>query len=152
MQLKRAYLIMLTTTLSFLFSKGQVVSYADSTKRDSTKFIKILAADTFRRIKQDSTGDLNLLIGHVQMKQENTLFYCDSAVQNILNNTIEAFGNIHINDGDTVHTYSQYLKYLGNTKIADLNGKVKLTDGKATLTTESLQYDVNAKIGTYLNN
>ena len=152
MQLKRAYLIMLTATLSFLFSKGQVINYADSTKKDSTKFIKILAADTFRRIKQDSTGDLNLLIGHVQMKQENTLFYCDSAVQNIRTNTIEAFGNIHVNDGDTVHVYSQYLKYLGNTKIADLNEKVKLTDGKATLTTESLQYDVNAKIGTYLNN
>ncbi|MFZ9743181.1 MAG: OstA-like protein [Chitinophagaceae bacterium] len=131
---------------------GQVYVYADSTKSDSTKFIKIIAADKFRRVKQDSAGDLNLLIGHVQLKQENTLFSCDSAVQNILTNTIEAFGNIHINDGDTVHTYSQYLKYLGNTKIADLTGKVKLTDGKATLTSEALQYDVNAKIGTYVNN
>jgi len=99
--------------------------YADSTKSDSTKFIKIIAADKFRRVKQDSAGDLNLLIGHVQLKQENTLFSCDSAVQNILTNTIEAFGNIHINDGDTVHTYSQYLKYLGNTKIADALAKEK---------------------------
>jgi len=152
MHSKRVYLVLLTTICCFLFTEGQVVGYADSTKPDSTKFIKIIAADKFRRIKQDSAGDLNLLIGHVQLKQENTFFYCDSAIQNMLSNTIEAFGNIHINDGDSVHTYSQYLKYLGNTKIADLSGKVKLTDGKAILTTESLQYDVNAKIGTYLNN
>ena len=124
----------------------------DSTKTDSTKFIKILAADKFRRVKQDSTGDLNVLVGRVQLKQENTLFYCDSAIQNIKINTIEAFGNIHINDADSIHTYSQYLKYMGDSKIANLNGKVKLTDGKATLSTEALQYDVNAKIGTYINN
>ena len=135
-----------------IFSDAQVMVYGDSTKTDSSKFIKILAADKFRRIKQDSTGNLNLLIGHVQLKQENTLFYCDSAVQNMMTNTIEAFNNIHIKDGDTINVYSQYLIYRGNLKIADLNGKVKLTDGKATLTTESLQYDVNAKIGTYLNN
>jgi len=30
---------------------------------DSTRFIQIIKADVFRRVKQDSTGDLNLLIG-----------------------------------------------------------------------------------------
>ena len=59
-----------------------------------------------------------------------TLFYCDSAVLNQAANTIEAFGNIHINDADSVHTYSQYLKYLGKEKIAYLKKKVKLTDRK----------------------
>jgi len=50
---------------------------------DSSRFIQIIKAEIFRRVKQDSTGDLNLLIGNVLMKQENTLFYCDSAVQNV---------------------------------------------------------------------
>lgn len=87
---------------------------------DSTRFIQIIKADVFRRVKQDSTGDLNLLIGNVVMKQDNTLFYCDSAAQNVKLNQLEAFGNIHINDADSVHTYSQYLKYKGDTRIAEL--------------------------------
>ena len=143
---------MLLAILLCGFSANAQLIINDSTKTDSSHFIKIVAADKFRRVKNDSTGDLNILIGHVQLKQEQTTFYCDSAIQNIKLNAIEAFGNIHINDADSIHTYSQYLKYMGDTKIADLNGQVKLTDGKATLTTESLQYDVNAKIGTYLNN
>lgn len=87
---------------------------------DSSRFIQIIKADVFRRVKQDSTGDLNLLIGNVVMKQDNTLFYCDSAAQNVKLNQLEAFGNIHINDADSVHTYSQYLKYKGDTRIAEL--------------------------------
>lgn len=152
MQYIKGALLFLFFSAGMQSSFTQVIVYGDSSKTDSSKFINILAADKFKRIKQDSTGNLNLLIGHVQLKQENTLFFCDSAVQNMLTNNIEAFGNIHIKDNDSVNVYANYLMYLGNMKIANLNGKVKLTDGKATLTTESLQYDVNAKIGTYLNN
>jgi hypothetical protein len=58
---------------------------------------------------------------------------------------------VHINDADSVHIYSQYLKYNGIEKKALLTTKVRLTDGKSTLTTENLTYDVNLKLGTYLN-
>jgi lipopolysaccharide export system protein LptA len=116
---------------------------------DSGRFVQIIKADIFRRIKQDSAGDLNVLVGKVVMKQNKTLIYCDSAIQNVKINQVEAFGNIHINDADSVHTYSQYLKYKGDIKIAELKKKVKMTDGKGVLTTEALEYDVNANIGTY---
>lgn len=149
--LKGLFLLLLFFLIA-IRSTAQMFQYGDSSKVDSSKFIKILASDTFKRITQDSTGHLNILIGHVQLKQGNTLFYCDSAVQNIMTNTMEAFQNIHIKDGDSINVYSQYLKYYGNIKLADLKGKVTLTDGKATLTTESLQYDIHAKLGTYLNN
>jgi lipopolysaccharide export system protein LptA len=88
----------------------------------------------------------------VLLQQGTTLFSCDSAVQNTTSNQIEAFGNVHINDADSVHTYSQYLKYLGNARMAYLQKKVKLTDGKGTLTTEELEYDMNSRIGSYRNN
>ena len=64
---------------------------------------------------------------------------------------VEAFGNVHINDNDSVHTYSQYLLYNLNTKIANLKTKVRLTDDKTNLYTEDLEYDVNQKIGIYRN-
>ncbi|MEN9599617.1 MAG: hypothetical protein RL596_1936, partial [Bacteroidota bacterium] len=88
--------------------------------------------------------------GNVRVQQGKTLFYTDSAVLNRQLNTLEAFGNVHINDADSIHTYAQYLKYLGKEKKAFLKTKVRLTDGKGTLTTEELEYDVNVKIGTYL--
>ena len=66
--------------------------------------------------------------------------------------TIEFFiFKAHINDNDSVHTYSQYLLYNLNTKIATLKKKVRLTDDKTNLYTEELEYDVNQKIGIYRN-
>ena len=127
------------------FAKSQTVPAGDST----LKLVEILNADKqgFKRI--DSTNELQFLIGHVQIRQEGTLFYCDSAVYNKSLKIIEAFGNVHINDHDSVHTYSQYLLYHVDTKIANLRKKVKLTDGKSSLYSEELQYDVNQKIGEY---
>ncbi len=149
---KQGFIVLIFSFLSWMNVVRAQEAVADSTTmQDSSRFIQIVKADIFRRIKQDSTGDLNILVGNVLMKQDNTLFYCDSAIQNVKINQLEAFGNIHINDADSVHTYSQYLKYNGNTRIAELKKKVKLTDGKGVLTTEALEYDVNAKIGTYLN-
>ena len=137
-------------TLTVFTAVGQS-NPIDTTKRDSSQYIQIIQSDVFSRVKQDSSKDLNILVGHVIMKQNNTLFYCDSAIQDTKLNQFEAFGNIHINDADSVHTYSQYIKYLGDTRIATLKKKVKLTDGKGVLTTENLEYDLNAKMGTYIN-
>lgn len=133
-------------------SFGQSPVPSMSTTPDSGRFVQIIKADVFRRVKRDTAGDLNILIGNVVLQQATTLIYCDSAAQNLLINQVEAFGNIHINDNDSVHAYSQYMKYMGDTKIAELKKKVKLTDGKGVLTTEALEYNVNTNIGTYLNN
>lgn len=123
----------------------------DTTHRDSAKIVRIIRADKLRVIDKD-TNKLNTLIGHVLIQQGNTLIECDSVVQNQILNQVEAFGNVHINDGDSVQTYSQYLKYLGDTKMAYLKKNVKLTDKKSVLTTNELEYDLNSGIGIYKNN
>ena len=64
---------------------------------------------------------------------------------------MEAFGNIEINQADTVHTYSQYLKYLGIEKMAYLKKNVKLTDKKGTLFTQDLDYNLETGIGNFHN-
>jgi lipopolysaccharide export system protein LptA len=101
----------------------------------------------FRKLN-DST-QLQILAGNVRLKQGKSLFECDSCVINNSSNTFEAWGRVHINDSDTAHTYSSHLLYLINKKIAFLDGGVRLTDGKGTLTTPDLEYDVNTKIGIY---
>ena len=64
-------------------------------------------------------------------------------------NTFEAWGNVHINDADTANIYASHLRYLINKKLAFLDGGVKLTDGKGTLTTPDLEYDMTTDIGIY---
>jgi lipopolysaccharide export system protein LptA len=133
----------------FLSSFAQAQeTVADSTSKEP---VQILRAKNFYWKRIDPVTELKILSGNVLLKQGTALFYCDSCVVNSTAHIFEAFGNVHINDHDTTNIYSDYLKYLTNTKIAYFNGHVKMSDGHATLTTSDLQYDVNTKIGTYTN-
>lgn len=118
--------------------------------KDSTREVHLIRSDILKFEKKDSV-ELQILVGNAMLRQENTFFNGDSIVMNKQKNIIEVFGNIHINDADSVNVYSQYLIYYGNTRIAHLKKNVKLSDGKATLTTETLEYDLNTKTGTYLD-
>jgi lipopolysaccharide export system protein LptA len=116
---------------------------------DTISVVNQIHSDRVRFQKIDSVTQLQMLAGHVFLTQDNTKFYCDSAVINKAQNILEAFGNVHINDADSIHTYAQYLIYHIDKKLAILKKKVSLTDGKGVLTTEELQYDTRAKTGVY---
>lgn len=146
--IKRLY----SKNLLFLFFTTfsiHIFSQAPITDTAKGKRLNIISADRehFQKIEGK---DFVSLAGNVHLKQEQTYFFCDSAVLNQAANTIEAFGNIHINDADSVQTYSQYLKYLGKEKIAYLRKNVKLTDSKSVLTTDELEYNTATRMGTYL--
>ena len=139
--------------IGFLLSCSLVAGAQRTTTTDTAAVgttLVILKADRYNYIKKDTANAFASLGGHVEVKQDKTLFYADSAVINLLNNTMEAFGNVHINDADSVHTYAQYMRYQGKERKAFLQKKVKLTDSKSTLTTDELEYDAAVKIGTYL--
>lgn len=142
-------LVLYCLITSQLYAQVRPITNPTGQVQDTGKIIRILRADRLTLVKLDSASERYILAGNVQLMQDNTLFYCDSAIKDESMNTIEAFGNIHINDADSVHTYAQYLKYLGDSKLATLRQKVRLTDGKGVLTTDELQYDINARIGSY---
>jgi len=133
----------------FLFILATVSGFAQRKQTDTVrngKTIIIISADRYNFQQIDSVQFVSL-VGHAVVQQEKTLFSADSIVLNQKLNTLEAVGNVHINDADSIHTYSQYLRYVGKEKKAYLNTNVKLTDGKATLTTNDLIYDVQLKNG-----
>lgn len=143
--LKRLFIAMLGLLASS-------VLYAQAPKKDTSrngKMIMIISADRENFQQIDSLTQVLSLVGKAKVQQEKTIFEADSIALNQLTNILEAFGNVHINDNDSIHTYSQYLKYVGKEKKAYLNKKVKLTDGKGVLTTEELVYDEQTKIGIY---
>src|SRR5689334_10290958 len=116
---------------------------------DTTKKVEILNAKKLHFLKTNDTTELQILVGDVKLRQAGTLFYCDSCVINNNIHLFEAFGHVHINDADTANAYSDYLRYLTDKRIAYLQKNVRLTDGKANLTTDNLEYDVDTKLGIY---
>lgn len=118
---------------------------------DTIREFEIIRGPSMRAIKIDSNTTLQTIAGGAIIQQGTTIFHSDSAVVNPITHIMEAFGNIEINQADTVHTYSQYLKYLGVEKIAYLKNKVKLTNKSGTLFTDDLDYNMQTGIGNFHN-
>lgn len=142
--------LILLASITCLYSNLLAQRLPSDSLAPEGKKIDILSALKYNYQKLDSINEFVSLVGNVIVKQDKVLFYADSAVLNRQLNILEAFGNVHINDADSIHTYAQYLKYLGKEKKAYLQKKVRLTDGEGTLTTDELEYDATVKIGTYL--
>lgn len=82
-------------------------------------------------------------------KQDYSTLTSDSAYFYPDQNLVDAFSHVVINQGDTVHIYSDKLNYNGNTKIAILTDHVMMVDKDATLTTNYFTYNTATRIGTY---
>ncbi|MGD2033934.1 MAG: OstA-like protein, partial [Bacteroidales bacterium] len=93
--------------------------------------------------------DTKRLLGNVIFTHGGAKMYCDSAYFFSKKNSLDAFHNIYINQGDTVHLYGDFLHYDGNTKIANIRNNVRLINSKTTLTTDALDYDIANGIGYY---
>lgn len=149
----RLLLILLVTGFSALPAAGQVIpppSPVNAAPTDSMRVVEILPGVRkleFRKV--DDTTQLQILAGNVKLKQGTAFFFCDSCVINNAAGYFEAWGNVHINDSDTAHLYSGHLLYWINKRFAWMDRGVRLTDGKGTLTTPDLEYDMNTDIGIY---
>ena len=142
-------IILFLICCSYQVAAQQVINVAPSA--DSIRSIRIVQGKSLRLITIDSATAFETIAGDVIIKEGLTTFYCDSATINRRTNIVEAFGNIHINDNDSIHTYAQYLRYVGNERMAYLKKNVKLTDKKGTLYTDDLDYNMRTGIATYKN-
>ena len=118
---------------------------------DTMRVILIKQARSLREKNIDSLTNIKTGAGDVIIVEGKTTTNCDSVVYNQRTNSLEAFGNIHINDNDSIHTYSQYLRYIGLDRIAYLKKNVRLTDKKGTLYTDDLEYNLRTGVATYKN-
>ena len=89
------------------------------------------------------------LIDNVLFTHEGVLMYCDSAYFYSRTNSLDAYQNIHINQGDTVHVYGERMHYDGNTRIAQISGNVMMEGQNTTLYSSSVKFDLNQNIGYY---
>ena len=92
--------------------------------------------------------------GNVKFRQGGMWMFCDSAYYFPEQNSMDAFGHVVMQQGDTLFVYSDKLFYNGAEKHAVLTSgpsqrEVTLKDRKVTLTTDSLDYDLVMELGWY---
>jgi lipopolysaccharide export system protein LptA len=88
-------------------------------------------------------------VGEVAFQQQNLLLRCDSAWYFARDNNVDAYGHVHIIQGDTLNLYGDELRYFGNKKFAEMRYNVILVDKETTLTTDYLDFDLEQNIGYY---
>ncbi|MCD7899006.1 MAG: hypothetical protein LUH22_03785 [Bacteroides sp.] len=93
--------------------------------------------------------DARILVGSVRLRHDSMYMYCDSALIFDSTNSVEAFSNVRMEQGDTLFIYGDYLFYDGMTQIAMLRNNVKLINNNTTLLTDSLNYDRLYDFGYY---
>lgn len=140
---------MLLFLLNAVSAQKKTAPPRPSQTSDTVRVVQIKKTNTFYFKTIDSATQLQILSGNVEIWQGGTKFFADSVVYNEKTNYMQAYGNVHINESDSVNIYSQYLQYDGNKKLATFRDKVKLSDGNSTLYTDEMEYDMNGKVGSY---
>ncbi len=115
-----------------------------------TRKIKIVHSDnTF--INEEKYPEAIVALGNVIVAHDGATLQCKQALIYQKANIVKAFGNVIINQGDTVIQRSKYVHYNGETKMAKSWGDVVLTDPKMTLTTDTLHFDREQQLLFYNN-
>ena len=92
---------------------------------------------------------VQILKGNVQFRHDDAVLTCDSAYFYRNNNSLDAFSNVKIVQGDTLFVYGDKLYYDGNTKLVRLRGRARMINRNTTLTTDSLNYDRTTQLAYY---
>ncbi|MDE6173092.1 MAG: hypothetical protein K2G34_08595 [Bacteroides sp.] len=93
--------------------------------------------------------DVQILVGSVKLRHDSMYMYCDSALIFEKTNSVEAFDNVRMEQGDTLFIYGDYLYYDGMSQLAMLRGNVRMINRNTMLTTDSLNYDRVYNLGYY---
>jgi len=104
------------------------------------KKITIVHSDN-SSIDEERLPGATILLGNVKIKHEGITLQCKKAIHYKNNNFIKAFGNVILNQGDTIIQTSKYTEYNGDTQKALSWGNVLIRDPQMTLRTDTLHFD-----------
>ena len=137
----------ITYILSLLF-----VSLAVAAQENTKASLVYLEHSETLSFDEKRLPDVQILKGDVRFRHDSALMYCDSAYFFEKQNSLHAFGNVHLLQGDSIEGFGAVLYYNGNTKMARFRKRVKLIhNNKTTLTTDSLNYDRVNNIAYYFS-
>lgn len=111
------------------------------------------AADSLYKVAYDFE-ERQIVKGNVKFRQAGMWMYCDSAYYYPEYNSMDAFGHVKMQQGDTLFVYADKVFYNGDERMARLRcgesePKVRLVNRDVTLTTDSLDYSLAMELGWY---
>ena len=112
------------------------------------KRIQIIHSDN-SSIDEVRLPGATILLGNVVIRHEGIKLKCKKAVHYKNQNFIKAFGDVVLNQGDSIIQTSQYTEYNGNNQKALSWGNVVIKDSKMTLSTDTLNFDRNRQVLYY---
>ena len=132
--------------------QGEIKDSLAMEVNDSTneRYVYLLHADE-TRFNQRVNPDAQILVGSVAFRHDSMYMYCDSALFYEVSNSLDAYGNVRMNQGDTLFLYGDRLHYNGNEMLAKVRENVVMIDKEMRLTTDSLNYDRTLNLGYYFN-
>lgn len=99
---------------------------------------------------------VQILTGNVTFRRGDMFVYCDSArfytLEGQETDSMEAFGNIRMEQGDTLFLYGDEMEYSGYEQLATIYGEgrdVRLINRTVTLTAPVLHYSMAMELGYY---
>lgn len=147
--MKRVELLFLML-IALLPLAAQETLPADSAQEKSVTYVHMLHADV-TKFDKERLPDAFILEGDVSFRRDSMYMYCDSAYFFTKRNSVKAFGNVRMEQGDTLFLYGDYLEYNGDTNLARVRNNVRLVDRETVLETDSLDFDRNINLGYYFN-
>ena len=123
---------------------------ANDTVKSKRTYLYMLHADATRG-DEERLPDAVILVGDVQLRRDSMYMYCDSAYLFTKRNSVKAFGNVRMEQGDTLFLYGDYADYDGDLNVARVRSNVRLIDKNTVLETDSLNYDRNINLAYYFN-
>lgn len=113
--------------------------YAAHEEEGVSRKIYLEHANTLSFNKRVS-ADYQILQGDVRFRQDSAYMYCDSAYFYEKSNSMDAFGNVRVEQGDSLYLFGDSLFYDGNTGLARLRNNVRLIHNDVVLYTDHLDY------------
>ncbi|MDR2057672.1 MAG: hypothetical protein LBP83_05215 [Dysgonamonadaceae bacterium] len=99
--------------------------------------------------EKDNNPDIHIMRGNVVFRHDSTYMFCDSAYLYLITNTLEAFSNVRIEQGDTLFIYGDYLIYEGDNSLAKMRENVRMENNSLTLFTDNFNFDRIKNIGYF---
>jgi len=132
--LKHKSIYYLICTLLFIGS----ILHAQERRRIEIEYAPFM---TFDESNPDATILTRNNSKQVHIKHEGIELWCDEAIYYGKEDFIEAYGKVHVKQGDTINMTSKYVEYSGKTQLAFASGTVILTDPNSEITTDTLYFD-----------
>ena len=116
-------------------------------QKKQTSHITIKHANSLEFNKRFGEG-AQRLIGDVQLEDSTITMTCDSAYV-YPDNSLRAFSNVHLSKPDTMDLYGDSLHYFGETKKAQMFGKIRFVRKAMVLTTQHMMYILDSSRVNY---